>query len=50
MGKNLIAEKFNTYGFADYKETVIDLLQKICTVSLETMKIIQGMETIEKDK
>ncbi|MGB3508723.1 MAG: type ISP restriction/modification enzyme [Microcoleaceae cyanobacterium] len=39
-----IAEKFNTYGFADYKETVIDLLQKICTVSLETMKIIQGME------
>ncbi|NEP74399.1 MAG: hypothetical protein F6K25_23215 [Okeania sp. SIO2G4] len=45
-----IAEKFNTYSFADYKETVIDLLQKVCTVSVETMKIIQKMETIEKDK
>ncbi len=40
-----IAEKFNTYCFADYKETVIDLLQKVCTVSVETMKIIQVMET-----
>lgn len=40
-----IAEKFNTYHFADYKETVIDLLQKVCTVSVETMKIIQNMET-----
>ena len=39
-----IAEKFNTYRFADYKETVIDLLQKVCTVSVETMKIIEEME------
>lgn len=43
-----IAEKFNTYSFADYKETVIDLLQKVCTVSVETIKIIQKMETIEE--
>lgn len=43
-----IAEKFNTYSFADYKETVIDLLQKVCTVSVETMKIIQAMETIKE--
>ena len=35
-----IAEKFNTYRFADYKEQVIDLLQRVCTVSVETMKII----------
>ncbi|MEB3342239.1 type ISP restriction/modification enzyme [Okeania sp.] len=41
-----IAEKFNTYCFADYKETVIDLLQKVCTVSVETMKIIQAMENV----
>lgn len=40
-----ITEKFNTYCFANYKETVIDLLQKVCTVSVETMKIIQIMET-----
>ncbi len=35
-----IAEKFNTYRFADYKEQVIDLLQRVCTVSVETMQII----------
>ena len=35
-----IAEKFNNYRFADYKEEVIDLLQKVCHVSVETIKII----------
>lgn len=39
----IIAEKFNTYQFADYKTQVIDLLQKVCTVSIETMKIIGEM-------
>jgi predicted helicase len=39
-----IAEKFNTYRFADYKEQVIDLLKRVCTVSVETMKIIREME------
>lgn len=38
-----IAERFNNYRFADYKETVIDLLQRVCTVSVETMKIIEAM-------
>ncbi|MBV6401027.1 MAG: hypothetical protein CNIPEHKO_01324 [Anaerolineales bacterium] len=38
-----IAEKFNTYRFADYKEQVIDLLTKVCAVSVETMKIMQEM-------
>ncbi|MFM6911927.1 MAG: type ISP restriction/modification enzyme, partial [Dolichospermum sp.] len=38
-----IAEKFNTYRFADYKEQVIDLLMRVCTVSVETMKIIKEM-------
>jgi predicted helicase len=41
-----IAEKFNTYKFADYKEQVIALLKKVCTVSVETMKIIREMENI----
>ena len=27
-----IAEKFNTYRFADYKEKVIDLLKRVTTV------------------
>ena len=39
-----IAEKFNTYCFADYKAQVIDLLQKVCTVSVETIKIIREMQ------
>lgn len=39
-----IAEKFNTYRFADYKNHVIDLLKRVCTVSLETMKIIEEMK------
>ncbi|MGY6528781.1 MAG: type ISP restriction/modification enzyme [Cyanobacterium sp.] len=38
-----IAEKFNNYRFADYKEEVIDLLMKVTTVSVETMKIIDEM-------
>jgi predicted helicase len=38
-----IAEKFNNYRFADYKEQVIDLLMRVTTVSVETMKIIEKM-------
>lgn len=41
-----IAEKFNTYRFADYKEQVIDLLQRVTTVSVETMKIIKEMKEV----
>lgn len=38
-----IAEKFNSYKFADYKEQVIDLLMRVCTVSVETMGIVNSM-------
>jgi predicted helicase len=38
-----IAKLFNTYKFADYKEQVIDLLQRVCTVSVRTMAIVQQM-------
>ena len=38
-----IAERFNTYRFADYKERVIDLLRRVCTVSVRTMEIVDGM-------
>ena len=34
-----IAAKFNTYRFADHKERVIDLLQRVCTVSVKTVAI-----------
>jgi len=39
-----ITEKFNTYRFADYKEHVIDLLMRVCAVSVQTMQIIKKME------
>lgn len=42
-----IAKLFNTYKFADYKEQVIDLLQRVCTVSVKTMEIIQQMPAIK---
>jgi predicted helicase len=41
-----IAEKFNTYRFADYKEQVIDLLMRVCTVSVETMKIVSSLGVV----
>ncbi|MCB9033227.1 MAG: DNA methyltransferase [Chitinophagales bacterium] len=42
-----IAEKFNNYKFADYKTQVIELLKRVCTVSVKTMKIIDEMENAE---
>ena len=38
-----IRELFNTYRFADYKERAIDLIQRVCTVSVKTMEIVQQM-------
>ena len=38
-----IAARFDTYRFADYKERVIDLLRRVCTVSVETMDIVDDM-------
>jgi len=38
-----IRERFDTYRFADYKEHVIDLLRRVCTVSVETTSIIRQM-------
>jgi len=38
-----IAERFNTYRFADHKERVIDLLQRVCSVSVRTLEIVRSM-------
>ncbi len=38
-----IAERFDTYRFADHKERVIDLLRRVCAVSVKTMDIVDGM-------
>ena len=39
-----IRDKFNNYRFSDHKEGVIDLLRRVCTVSVATMEIVDGME------
>ncbi len=41
-----IHEKFNTYKFADYKPHVIYLLKRVCTVSVEPMKIVSEIENL----
>ena len=38
-----IRERFNAYRFADHKERVIDLLRRVCTVSVKTMAVVDGM-------
>ena len=43
-----IREKFDTYRFADYKEKVVDLLQRVTTVSVETMKIVEAMKMAKR--
>ena len=39
-----IREKFDTYRFADYKEKVIDLLLRVTTVSIDTMKLVKAIQ------
>ncbi len=39
-----IREKFDTYRFCDYKEKVIDLLLRVTTVSVETVRIVAAMK------
>ena len=41
-----IRERFNTYRFADHKERVIELLQRVCTVSVETVRIVDELGRI----
>lgn len=45
-----VAEKFNTYRFADHKEKVIDLLLRVCTVSVQTIKIVSAMSAVKEPK
>jgi predicted helicase len=38
-----IRELFNVYKFADYKAQVVDLLLRVCAVSVETMAVVREM-------
>lgn len=44
-----VREDFDTYRFAKHKDRVIDLLKRITTVSVETMKIVEVMRAIDRD-
>jgi predicted helicase len=43
-----IREKFDTYRFADYKEKVIDLLMRVTTVSVETVRVTEAMKGVSR--
>ena len=43
-----IREKFNTYRFADYKESMIELLAKVVRVSVETNAITDAMAALDR--
>jgi predicted helicase len=43
-----IAAKFNTYRFADYKESMIALLAKVVRVSIETAAITEAMRALDR--
>jgi len=43
-----IREKFDTYRFADHKEKVVDLLKRVTTVSVETVKITEAMKAVSR--
>ncbi|WP_245320012.1 type ISP restriction/modification enzyme [Bradyrhizobium sp. LMTR 3] len=44
----VIREKFDSYRFAAHKEAMIDLLGRVTTVSLETVKIVTAMRELER--
>lgn len=44
----VIREKFDTYRLAAHKETMIELLKCVTTVSLETMNIVNAMRELER--
>ena len=45
-----IREKFNNYRFSDHKEKVIDLLGRVCRVSVETMEVVDEMAYSESSR
>jgi hypothetical protein len=40
----------NYARFADYKDKVIDLLMRVCRVSVETVGVVREMEEVENKK
>ncbi|QND63669.1 N-6 DNA methylase [Mesorhizobium loti] len=45
---SMIAKKFNTYSFADRKESMIALLSKVVRVSVDTVAITEAMKAAQR--
>jgi predicted helicase len=45
----VIRDRFNSYRFKDYKDDVIDLLSRICNVSIQTDKIMSAMKRVPEN-
>jgi predicted helicase len=45
-----IREKFNTYRFANYKESMIELLAKVVRVSVDTVAITEAMRALPRSE
>lgn len=43
-----IREKLNTYRFTDHEKKVIDLLMRVCRVSIETLQIITAIRGAQR--
>jgi predicted helicase len=43
-----VAARFNTYRFADHKESMIKLLAKVVRVSVETVRIVEEMRATQE--
>jgi predicted helicase len=44
-----IENKFNVYRFKDYKEKVIEILKRVCSISIETVTIVDSMPETEEN-
>ena len=44
-----VASRFNAYRFADHKDQVIDLLRRVCTVSVRTTEIVDRLGVQSSD-
>jgi predicted helicase len=45
-----LGEMFDTYRFADCNENVIDLLMRVTTVSVETVKLVAAMNAASRQE
>lgn len=46
-GDQTVADRFNTYSFAEHKENAIDLIRRVTSVAVETMHIKEKIKSLE---